>query len=80
MTAEQSQSPAFISIADAIRMWTIWPARSIGEGDRRGSIEPGKLADMTVLTQDILAVPASEIAGVQAAETIVGGRIVYTRP
>lgn len=69
-----------ISIADAIRMWTIWPARSIGEGEHRGTIEPGKLADMTVLTQDILAIPAGEIAGVQAAQTIVGGRIVYTRP
>ena len=68
-----------VSIADAIRMWTIWPAKSIGEQDRRGTIEPGKLADMTVLTQDILQVPADHIADVQAAETIVGGRVVYTR-
>ena len=69
-----------VSVADAVRMWTIWPAKAIGEAAHRGSIEPGKLADMTVLTQDILSVPADQIATVQAAETIVGGRIVYQRP
>lgn len=69
-----------VSIEDAIRMWTIWPAKSIGEAEHRGSIEVGKLADMTVLTQDILSVPADQIAAVQAAGTIVGGRMVYQRP
>jgi len=68
-----------VSVEDALRMWTIWPAKSIGEEAHRGSIAVGKLADMTVLTQDILSVPADHIAEVQAAETIVGGRVVYTR-
>jgi predicted amidohydrolase YtcJ len=69
-----------VPVEDAIRMWTIWPARAIGEAQHRGSIEPGKLADMTVLTEDILSVPADHIAAVQAARTIVGGRTVYARP
>lgn len=69
-----------VTIQDAIRMWTIWPAKAIGEAQHRGSIEPGKLADMTVLTNDLLSIPAEQIAEVQAAETIVGGRIVYERP
>lgn len=69
-----------VSVEDAIRMWTIWPARAIGEASRRGSIEAGKLADLTVLTEDILSVPADQLATVHAAQTIVGGRIVYARP
>lgn len=68
-----------ISVQDALRMWTIWPAEAIGEGRSRGSIEVGKLADMTVLTGDIFAIPNAELHGVQAAKTIVGGRVVYSR-
>lgn len=69
-----------VSVEDAVRMWTIWPAKAIGEAARRGTIAPGKLADMTVLTADIFAVPPEQIAATQAAQTIVGGRVVYTRP
>lgn len=69
-----------VSIEDAIRMWTIWPAKAIGEDRLRGTIAVGKLADMVVLTEDILTVPADRIAEVQAAETVVGGRVVYQRP
>lgn len=68
-----------ISVSDALRMWTIWPARAIGEGEHRGSIEVGKLADMTVLTADLFAVEAHQIHTIAAAKTIVGGRVVYSR-
>lgn len=68
-----------ISVADAVRMWTLWPARAIGEGDHRGSIEVGKLADMTVLTDDVFAIDPNQIHTVKAAETIVGGRVVFSR-
>lgn len=68
-----------VPVTDALRMWTIWAAKAIGEADRRGSIEPGKLADMTVLSDDILSIPAEKISSVQAVETIVGGRVVYSR-
>ena len=68
-----------VPVEDAVRMWTIWGARAIGEGKSRGSIEVGKLADMTVLSDDIYAIPPEQIATVQAEHTIVGGRIVYSR-
>ena len=60
-------------------MWTLWPARAIGEGANRGSIEVGKLADMTVLTHDLFAVAPEHLHTVAAAKTIVGGRVVYSR-
>ena len=68
-----------ISVEDALRMWTLWPARAIGEGEHRGSIEVGKLADMTVLNHDLFAVKPEHIHTVAAAKTIVGGRVVYSR-
>ena len=67
-----------VPVEDAVRMWTIWGARAIGEGQNRGSIEVGKLADMTVLSADIYAIPAEQIAAVRAEHSIVGGRIVYS--
>ena len=45
--------------------------------DRLGTIEPGKLADLAVLSQDILAVPADKIRETKALLTLVGGRIVH---
>lgn len=68
-----------ISVEDAVRMWTLWPAKAIGEGDHRGSIEVGKLADMTVLTEDVFAIAPEKIHTVTAAQTIVGGRVVFSR-
>ncbi|MBU3706738.1 MAG: amidohydrolase [Mycobacterium sp.] len=68
-----------IPVLDALRMFTIWPARAIGEAEHRGSIEVGKLADMTVLTDDLLSVTPETIHTVAAAQTIVGGRVVYSR-
>ncbi|HAT39659.1 amidohydrolase family protein [Polynucleobacter necessarius] len=39
-----------ISVRDALRMWTIWPAQATGEDKVKGTIEIGKYADMTVLS------------------------------
>ncbi|MGI9124346.1 MAG: amidohydrolase [Mycobacterium sp.] len=68
-----------ISVEDALRMWTLCPARALGEGEHRGSIEVGKLADMTVLTDDLLSIAPEKIHTVGAAKTIVGGRVVFSR-
>ena len=68
-----------VSVDDAVRMWTIWGAKAIGEGATRGSIEVGKLADMTVLSDDIFTLPPDQIGTVEAEDTIVGGRIVFSR-
>ncbi len=49
------------------------------EEDVKGSLEPGKLADMAVLSQDPLTCSEDEIAGIVADQTIVSGDIVYDR-
>lgn len=69
-----------ISVPDALRMWTIWAARALGEDTIKGSIEAGKLADMTVLSDDILSIPKEKLKDVRVVSTIVGGRVVYEAP
>ena len=66
-----------ISVRDALRMWTIWPAKAAGEDKVKGTIEVGKYADMTVLTSNVFKVPKESLKDVKASMTIVGGRIVY---
>ncbi|MDR3491376.1 MAG: amidohydrolase family protein [Gammaproteobacteria bacterium] len=62
---------------EALKMWTIWAAKSMGESNVKGSIEPGKYADMTVLSDNILTMPKENLKNVKTLKTIVGGRIVY---
>ena len=66
-----------ISVRDALKMWTIWPAKSVGEDKVKGSIEIGKYADMTVLSDNIFTIPKNALKDAKASMTIVGGRIVY---
>jgi predicted amidohydrolase YtcJ len=66
-----------VSRQDAIRMSTIAVAHLTFEERDKGSIEPGKLADLIVLDRDILAGPDKEIERARAVMTIVGGRIVH---
>jgi predicted amidohydrolase YtcJ len=44
----------------------------------RGSLTPGKWADMVVLSGDPLAVPAAEMLHIRVEQTYVGGKLVYT--
>jgi predicted amidohydrolase YtcJ len=68
-----------IGVLDAIKVYT-WNGAYLGnEEDIKGSIEPGKLADMVVLDRDILEVPPEEIKDINMLTTIVDGRIVYQR-
>jgi predicted amidohydrolase YtcJ len=66
-----------ISVRDALRMWTIWPAKAIGEDKEKGSIEVGKYADMTILSDNLFKISKEKIKDVKASKTIVGGRVVY---
>ena len=68
-----------ISVRDALRMWTIWPAKAVGEEKVKGSIEVGKYADMAVLSKNIFQIPKESLKDVRVNKTIVGGRIVYER-
>ncbi len=62
---------------DALRLYTQGSAWFSHDGDRRGSLAVGKLADLAVLSADYLTVPADEIGRIRALLTMVGGRIVY---
>jgi predicted amidohydrolase YtcJ len=69
-----------ITVEEAIRAVTITPAYSTFEEDLKGSIEPGKLADMVVLDRDILTVPPLEIQDITVLRTMIGGEFVYVNP
>ncbi|MBI2177578.1 MAG: amidohydrolase [Candidatus Tectomicrobia bacterium] len=66
-----------ISREDALRMHTVGSAWFSFDEKVKGSIEPGKLADLVVLTDDYLTVPEDRIRDIRSVMTIVGGRIVY---
>jgi hypothetical protein len=66
-----------VSRQQALKMFTIWAAYSAFEEDLRGSLEPGKLADLTVLSQDIMKVPEAEILKTRCVMTVVNGEVVY---
>jgi predicted amidohydrolase YtcJ len=61
-------------------MWTLWGARSIQEDGSRGSIETGKLADMAVLSADLLTIPPDDIDRLRVEQTILGGEVVHRAP
>jgi len=61
----------------ALRSYTINGAYAAFEEDIKGSLTPGKLADITVLSKDILTVPEEEILSAEVAYTIVGGKVLY---
>ncbi len=62
---------------DALRLWTINGAYASFQEHERGSLEPGKLADLAVLDGDYLGVPDDRLAQLKVALTMVGGRIVH---
>jgi len=65
------------SRADALRFYTIGSAWFSFDERNRGSLEPGKLADLAVLSKDYMTVPADEIGTIESVLTMVGGRVVY---
>ena len=66
-----------VSRQQALKMFTIWPAYAAFEEKEKGTIEPGKLADLTVLSQDIMKIPEPEILKTRCVMTVIGGEIVF---
>jgi predicted amidohydrolase YtcJ len=64
---------------EALESYTLDAAYTSFEEDVLGSITPGKLADLAVLSNDILTVPPHEILDARAVMTIVGGTVVFLR-
>jgi predicted amidohydrolase YtcJ len=61
----------------ALEMYTRNTAFAANEDDKRGTLEPGKLADLAVLSADYLTAPVNEIGKTTSLLTMVGGRVVY---
>ena len=61
----------------ALKMFTTWPAYAAFEEKEKGSLEAGKLADLTVLSADIMKIPEPEILRAQCLMTVIGGEVVY---
>ena len=65
-----------ISRAEALKTHTIWPAYLQFSEKERGSIEPGKLADLVAIDRDYLTCPEAEVKDIQPVMTIIDGKVV----
>lgn len=68
-----------MSREQALRSYTLDAAYGAFEENIKGSIEPGKLADFTVFTKDIMKVPEEEILGTEVSMVFVGGKLLYQK-
>jgi predicted amidohydrolase YtcJ len=68
-----------ISVEEALQAYTINNARACFEDALRGSLEAGKLADITVFDRDLTAIPVGEILQAEVTLTVVDGRVVFER-
>jgi predicted amidohydrolase YtcJ len=62
---------------EALRLYTLGSAWLSGEEDKKGSIEVGKLADLSALSEDYFSIPEERIKGVESVLTVVDGEVVY---
>jgi hypothetical protein len=67
-----------MSREQALRSYTLSTAYAAFEEKTKGSLEPGKLADITVLSKDILSIPQDEIPKARVVYTILGGKRAFT--
>ncbi len=77
--AEEWHGQEKVTREEALRMLTLDAAYAAFEEDTKGSIEAGKLADLTVLSQDIMSIDEEEILNTVALMTILDGKIIYSR-
>jgi predicted amidohydrolase YtcJ len=68
-----------LTMAEAIKYYTLGPAYASFEEDIKGSLEVGKLADMVVLSKDLLRPNPKDIAKTEVVYTILGGKVVFDR-
>jgi predicted amidohydrolase YtcJ len=68
-----------MSREEALRSYTLNCAYAAFEEDIKGSLKPGKLADITVLSKDIMTIPEDEIPTTEVLYTLVGGKVMYQK-
>ena len=66
-----------LTLDEALRGYTVEAAYAEFEEKAKGSIEPGKLADLTVISQDITKIPYRDVLSIKVQKTFVGGELVY---
>jgi predicted amidohydrolase YtcJ len=64
-----------VTIVDALKMFATSAAFAAFEEEDRGTIAPGKRADLTVFSRDVTAIPPLEILGTRVSMTVVGGEV-----
>ncbi|MDT2006455.1 amidohydrolase [Rhodococcus opacus] len=67
-----------VSAEDALRAWTVGSAYASFEERLKGRLRPGMLADMTVLSKDILSIPTEQIPETEVVQTLLGGVATYS--
>jgi predicted amidohydrolase YtcJ len=68
-----------LTIQEAVAAYTMGSAYAEFQDSEKGSITAGKLADLVILSDDVLSIPPEKIRDVKVLKTIVGGKIVYER-
>jgi predicted amidohydrolase YtcJ len=68
-----------VSVDEALRMMTLGGAFALSMEDHVGSLRPGKLADLVILSADPRAVELDEIRDLEVLMTMVGGRVEHCR-
>ena len=84
VTRQPKSGPAFhpeqrMTRMEALRSYTVANAYAAFEEDLKGTLSPGKLADVVVLSKDLATIPDEEIPSTEVLATIVGGRVAYER-
>jgi predicted amidohydrolase YtcJ len=72
-------SPEWLKCKCGPRGYTSAAARYTFEEGRKGTLEPGKLADLVVLSADYMTVPEDQTKDIKADVTMVGGKVVFQR-
>ena len=73
------ESEQVMTRAQALRSYTLDAAYGAFEEKIKGSIEPRKLADFTIFSQDLMSVPENKILSTEVVMTIVGGKVVFEK-
>jgi len=69
-----------LTVAEAVQAYTMGSAYAEFQDGEKGSITPGKLADMVILNDDIFQIDPVKIRDVKVTKTIVGGKVVWESP
>jgi predicted amidohydrolase YtcJ len=66
-----------LTVAEAVEAYTMGSAFAEFQENEKGSISPGKLADMVLLSQDIFSIEPEEIRNTKVLKTFVGGKMIW---